>query len=319
MRLPKRMSNNSRNINVRLEILIGFVLSFFPTLILAQSDSSVSFTKKEIAFFKWGVGEKETEWHSTAIRIDGNDDVYFYNGNGQVLIVSSDGASIKAMDGKKIANLWAVDGEGNIYSSVYNKRDKSSGFVITKPNGNQTEYKNFNLCYVENGIAYDCSGNAITITDIDDGPEKLPPTLLSIKGEVDFEELSDHSVIIHTEKINKHLKKINRHIDAGKIKIKFEVKNRFWPFNTNLIGIDDKGNFYFLCGYTHGPHFEDPWKEAYIMVYSTTGKKISEIKLDLDFYGQQTSDNELKLDIHGNIYQSWTSEDGLHILKWVRN
>jgi len=123
-------------------LLILTVSVFLPGLVFAQSNSPITFTKKEIAFIKYGKGEKETSWHGNSIQIDGNDNVYFYNGNGQMLIVSSDGTSIKVMDDKKIINLRVIDAEGNIYSPIY-KKGSPPGFVMTKPDGTQTEYPNF--------------------------------------------------------------------------------------------------------------------------------------------------------------------------------
>jgi hypothetical protein len=128
----------------KLGLLILTASIIYPAMIFAQSDSPITFTKKEIAFIKYGNGEKETSWGRSFIQIDGNDNVYFYNGNGQLLVVSSNGKSIKVMDGKKITNLRIIDAEGNIYSPVY-KKGSPPGFVMTKPDGTQTEYPNFDL------------------------------------------------------------------------------------------------------------------------------------------------------------------------------
>jgi len=85
-----------------------------------------------------------------------------------------------------------------------------------------------------------------------------------------------------------------------------------------LIGVDDGGNSYFLCGYLAGKLYE-PWTEADVMVYSPTGQKISEIPVNLDSFNKKTSFEQIKLDIHGNIFQLWSSEDGIHITKWSKN
>jgi len=87
-----------------------------------------------------------------------------------------------------------------------------------------------------------------------------------------------------------------------------------------LLGVDDDGDSYFFFGYTHeNPFKEYQMSEAYVMVYSPNGNKISEISLDLNYFDKQISENQLRLDIHGSVIQSWFSKDGLHILKWMKN
>jgi len=300
-------------------VLISILFFGFPFIFAFGQTSSapISFTKKEIAFFKWGSGEKETQWHSTRIQIDGNDNVYFFNGNGQILIVSSDGSAIKVIDGEKVKNICTVDAEGNIYTVDYEKKGVPV-LIITKPGGSQTKYENFEFSHEENGIAYDVLNKTLAVTSNDDKPEKLPPYLLGNKNKPDYEMKGKNLFLFHMNKINKHLKKINRQLNVDSVQIKIPKK---WNLScaADFLGVDDNGNFYFLCGYGYGPHYADPWVEGHIKIYSASGVNISEIKLDLNYVGEQVSDNELKLDIHGNIYQSWTSKDGLHILKWLRN
>ncbi len=332
-----------------VRLIINFALSvlvlMYSFIISHAASDSISFTKKEIAFFKWGDGEKEIKlnkithktidrskgvtqtsedflWPS-AIVVDGNDSIYLNGGNGQIFIISSDGSSIKTVSAKKTGGLVEVDGDGNIYGT-YSKKGEPLGFIRTKPDGTQEVYKNFDLGYVENEIAYPISNKAmsgnqpITFSNIGDKAEKLPPHLLSRDGEVDLGKLMDgKSFVIHTRKINKHLKKINRRIDADKILIEVEEKDGMPP-RPQFLGIDDNGNSYFLCGYHGGWNSLVPWKETYIMAYSQTGQKLAEIPIDPDYFDKHVGLAECRIDIHGNLFQSWASKDGVHIFKWTK-
>lgn len=318
---------------------ISAFLIFLPSFTFGQTNLSISFKKTEIASFKWGQeerevgilkreraniyrgidqgGKKDNYYWSRFLRIDGNDNIYFLDGwNKRIFIISADGTSIRTVNTKKTGGLATVDALGNIYGAYY-KKGESLGFILTRPDGTQTVYKNFHLNFEENGVVYDLENNrSLTIMDNGNNPEKLPPHLMTIKGEVDLQNNSPDSFTIYTEKINKHLKKINRYVSTNKIQIKFEDKKDIRAFG-ELIGIDDDGNSYFLCSYTAGGS-SDPWKEAYIVVYSESGQKLSEIELDLDYFNKQISSNELALDVYGNVFQMLASEDGIHILKWSK-
>ncbi len=317
------------------------VVTFVFHSVLAQSNSPISFTKKEIAFLKWGDGRNEVKLNKTKhklidrskgvtetkefvswtrdIKIDGNDNIYFRGGNDKIFIVSSDGSSIKTISAKKTGGLMDVDDDGDIFAP-YHKIGEPEGFIRTKPDGTQEDFKHFSANYMENGIAYDINKNkAITIADKGDQPEKLPPRLFSRVGEVDYGiNAGGELCTIYTKKINKHLKKINQKIDADKIHIKVEEKDGMPP-RSQFLGIDDNGNSYFLCGYYGGRNSSVPWKETYVMVYSQTGQKLTEIPVDTDYFDKQLVWTEFKIDIHGMLFQMWTSEDGIHIFKWTKN
>lgn len=342
----KKESRRRFESNFLFSFLIPFtILIVFSTsqTLFAQSDSPVSFTKKEIAFFKWGDGDNEVKlvkneeenivhgmdmggkrysyrWPQ-AIMMDGQDNIYFGGGNGQIFIVSADGKSIKRINGEKTGGMGFVDGEGDIYGANYKKDKNIFDLVVTKPNGVQKVYENFDPLYEDNGIVYNNGKNkAITITDNGDKPEKRPPCLMQ-GDRSDYIKGNQNSYTIYTQRINEHLKKINRRIDSDKIRIKIEEK-KIGKFHVrpldDLIGVDDNGNVYFFCGYSFGPGIEDPWKEICIMVYSFAGTKISEIPAELDV-NKQSSRNEFAIDIQGNIFQLWASENGMHILKWTKN
>ena len=319
-----------------LMLLFSF---FYSSLALCQSTSdSISFSKKEMAFIKWGQdknefgflrreskntyqgidlgGKKETYYWSRLLKLDGNDNVYVLDGwNKQIFIVSPDDA-IKTIGSEKTRGLITVDAFGNIYGS--NKKGEPQGFTVTKPDGSQKVYRNFNLNFEENGIVYDLKNKkTLNIADVGDQIEKLPPHLLSDHDQVDFEKKTSDSFVIYTKKINKHLAKINRKIEADTIQIKIEGKNGS-PSYLDLIGVDDDGNSYFLCGYGTG-NISAPWSDAFLTVYSQEGRKLAEISLDLDYFNKQIDGNELALDVHGNIFQMLASEDGVRILKWSKN
>src|SRR5579871_804487 len=329
-------------------LFIASFLTFSPPVIFAQSDEPISFTKKEVGFFKWGAGEnevklskiqerhakvekgtnKEVETVETTsiswpryLRIDGNGNIYFWGQTNQIYVLSSNGA-VKKIDGENVGGLWQVDGDGSIYAP-YHRKDSSVGFFLIKPDGTQVDYKNFNLGHEENGVVYDVNDQAMTIRDNGDKPEKLPPKLFSRPksrfkpAKLDFGRTGFNSFIIYSKKINEHLKKIGGHIDRDKIQIKIEGdKGLGW---TDLIGIDDSGNSYFLCKYFSGNFYEDPFNKASVMLYTPAGQKLVEIPVDLDVFDKRIDGNELAIDIHGNIFQMWASEEGLHIFQWIKN
>lgn len=307
-------------------ILISILfLSFSYIFAFGQTSSApISFTKKEVAFFKWGeidkknpISKEYSRFYPKVLHIDGYDNLYFVTEQSQIFIVPSDGSPVKKNSLGKAGGVFIVDEEGNCYSSYY-KKGEPWGFILTKPDGSQTEYKNFNLDFEENGIIYDLKNNkALTITDHGTKPEKLPPRLFITKGETNLKINYPNSFTIYTEKINKHLKKINRRIDSDKIRIKIEEKNDVKAL-ANLIGIDDDGNSYFFCAYQSQVR-DGPWNEADVMVYSQKGQKIAEIPLELNFYDKQAFYKEVVSNIRGDIFQMWASEDGVHISKWTKN
>jgi len=314
------------------------ILIFLNHSVFAQSNSTISFTKKEIAFFKWGEGDNQIrlkKGHShhngqatteevnvqyywpRDLKIDGTDDVYIQDGKGHTFIISSVDGSVKTVN---VGGFRAVDEAGNMYS-LYYVAGEPYGLIVTKPDGTQKIYKNFDMKYEENGIAYDLNNNkAITIFDNGDQPEKLPPQLfsrwLSKNYDGDFKKEANNLFSISTKKINKHLKKINRRIDSDQIQIKIEKKNSA-AVEAYLLGVDDDGESYFLCGYRESIHLTSPWSDIYVRVYSQAGVKIAEIPIDSDYFDKHVSG--FALDIHGNFFQMLASEDGMHILKWIKN
>jgi len=323
--------------------LITITLLFSASVFAADSEK-ISFTKKEIAFFKWGSGEYEVglsknespnilhgqdlggkkvvyDWFRR-MELDGSDNIYFANGNGQIIIVSSDGHVRETISMEKTGGLKDVDDVGDIYGNYF-KKGEPTGFIITKPDGTQTVYKNFMFGGIENGIVYplrvkEMEGKApITVFLNKDTPVgNLPRSLMSPLEQMDFDNPDYHTFIIHTEKLNKRLKARNRKIDVDKISIKTEPKGRWWPIN-HLIGLDDDGDSYILCEYSNSSTREGPEFEADVMVYSQNGQKIIEVPIGLDYFDKHIS--SLKTDIEGSVFQMWANKDGIHILKWTKN
>lgn len=289
-----------------LTLLLGFTVSTVPC---QTSSTPIWFIKKEIAFFKWDYfnrdGKKCDPFFVKCMGIDGQDNLYFLYSNLLMYIVSADGKTVKTIDWGNKGGGWFVDEDGNLYSSVYKKREPE-GFILTKPDGSQIEYKNFTLNKLENGIAYDFAKNkSITIIDEGDKPEKLPP-------QVKWETKYPNNFTIYTEKLNSYLKKINRHIDSDKIQIKIDEMALI-----HLMGIDDNGNSYFFCAY-QGQGHDVPWIDS-VMVYSSKGQKNTEVPLEFDFYSKRAFSKEVVMNIHGDFFQIWATAAGLHITKWTKN
>jgi hypothetical protein len=289
-------------------------------------------------FLKWGTGKNEVKliknkeeyiFHSIdqgrktwtynwAARfwIDGKDNIYLGDDlNKRVLIISADGNSFKTVEYEKTGGISTVDANGNIYGS-HQKKGGPPEFTVTKPDGTQQTYKNFRMWYEENGIAFDHNNNSITITDNGNMPEKLPPHLYHISRENDIDFEGAGSFTIHTEKIKNHLKKINRKLDVDEINVNLVERGDLGL--AEFIGIDDNAYSYFYCAYFDNQIYE-PWSEVDAVIYSPLGQKIGEIPFLLNDFYKELDIHDIQLDIQGNVFQTWASEDGLHILKWQRN
>jgi len=303
--------NKWRKVILISTLLLGFsyISAFCQT-----SSAPIIFTKKEIAFFKWDYFKRDGKDYGIFIpkvlSIDGDDNLYFLYSNLLVYVVPADGKTVKTIDWGNMGGLAFVDENGNLYSRIFNKKGETAGFILTKPDGSKIEYKN--VSSVKNGIAYDASKQkSITITDEGDKPERLPAQL-HWTGDSYHREY-----IIFTDKLNAHLKKINRHIDQDKIQINIKVKDNLHP-PVDLIGVSDDCDTYFFVPFQSQVR-DGPWDEADVWVYSPHGQKIAEIPLELDFFSKQTFNKEVLINIHGDVYQMWVSQEGVHITKWVKD
>jgi hypothetical protein len=294
-----------------------------------MSSNSINFTKKEIVVLKWGNGDKEISKSSPlkGLKIDGMDNIYFTDGSHQrTFIISSDGNSIKSVDFKTTGGFNTVDEVGDIFG-LYYKKGEPLGLKVTKPDGTTDTYKDFNLGHVDNGVAYDQRGNkAITIRDNGDKPEKLSPHLMSFtsrqedKGNI----LGWNDVLeINTQKINRHLGKINRHLDMDKITIKIEqkkdAKHTLIYGEGWVLSVDDIGNVYVLCTYKNGNGPRSKVVEGYVDVYSPNGMRLTRISDSSSIGNWQADPSLYAIDIQGNIFQLLSSDDGVHIIKQIKS
>jgi hypothetical protein len=345
----------------KLALLTGLFFGIFYSLGFSQSTSdAISFTKREIAVFKWGDGPQKvgigvinaedakrdiqnhkdieeetgeaipnstelkagsTYFPQTEIRIDGNDNVYFTDGiHHRTFIVSADGKLIKTIPFETTGGFYTVDESGDIYGDYY-KKGEPLGLIVTKPDGKKDVYKNYDFRYVENGIAYDMKGKALTITDNGDKPEKLPPRLMSFtfRKEDEGNILGWNSVLkVTAGKINNHLKKINRRLDVNEITIKIEQKEKLTG-EGSVLGADDVGNIYVLSTYKNGIGPHSTVIEGYIDVYSPQGERLDRISEPSCIGNYQGDPQHFAIDIRGNVFEILTSDDGVHIIKWVKN
>jgi hypothetical protein len=309
-------------------IFTSLLFVFVNSLAFSQSSpNSVTFTKKEIAFLNWGKGPKEVSLgkdefmgnegskvinydYPRQLWVDGNGNLYFLDrcrDDKRIFVVSADGQSIKTIEFDKTGGIADVDEDGNIYAL------KLGGFILTRPDGTQRTYDNFNFFEVVDGVVYDrMHQQAVTIADHGNEPEKFTPRLFA--SDIGYKDLK--SFTIRSSKINEHLKKINRHLDVDSIHIKVNSRNDLGY--ANFIGVDDDGLAYCLYSYTLN-NISGPFEEADVVVYSQLGQEIGRFQLPLRDFDKQIDINSIFLDIHGNIYQMLASEDGLHLLKWQKN
>jgi hypothetical protein len=369
------ISDFSQSLKCGFGPFVLLLISIFVThSVLAQTNSSINFTKKEIAFFKWGTGanevgiggisqedvNKDTQNHKkinketgevvpetsglkagsfipqTRLKIDGNDNVYFADSiNNRIFVVSSDGSLIRTINGFGRVPYFDVDETGNVFSSQV-KRGDPNGLTCIKPNGEKIFYKDFRLGHIENGVLYGSAadeaitttinGNksiqplnkAITIIDTGNNEEKLPPRLFSGPGGDFYGGDQDKEIVIDTRKINQHLKKIGNHIDVEKIEIKVEKKPKLSSWS-DVLGVDDIGNVYIFCSYKDGYTWRSKVVEAYIDVYSPTGARLARISDSFSNGGYSLEKSTLGIDIKGNLFRILSSDNGVHIIEWVKN
>ena len=337
---PERISNkNSQKIIVQFVILIGFVFCFIPSLILAQTSSApISFTKKEIAFFKWGDGEKEIGRHrptargvihkinkktgkeepslnvsdesinsvSLNMKVGGIDKIYLRDSyHRRIFIIPTSGGSISVINN---ANLYAVDKNGEIIS-VVSYKDGLADFECIKSTGERAEHKNFKLDLdsVEHGVVRDAIGEkSVTLFVNDNKPEELPPDVSS-----DIENETNEGFDLKTGKINKHLEKLNRKIGVNKVHIGWELKKGYVAMGY-LEGVDDLGDLYVRVIYYEGWIRDDTKTESWFLIFSPQGKVLFRIPLD-----GILSTGPI-IDIHGNFFGCLSANDGVHIYKWEK-
>ena len=339
------------------KLIIGVVFfSFAGQLVFGQSSSSVGFTKREIAFFKWGNGDKEIGrkietredyekkyktfdkktglpeptpilsvseknkivrfWGPTQLKLDGNDNVYLSDTINKRIFLVSPDGTTIRPVYSESGGYFDVDEVGDIFKNYYKRDD--SGFICIHPDGRQDIYKNFDLSHVDNGIAYDQKKNqTIKIYDNGNKPEKLPV------HRIDFKEIYSPAftgLIIDARKINKHLQKINRRVDVDKIRVKFEERKGLGT-EKKFLGVDDNGNSYILYRFYkkifHADHNQT--LEVCVVVYSPNGLILFRLPVDIDPYESPGFDHLLAINIRGDIFHAWESGDGVHIYKWIKN
>lgn len=322
--------------HLALACLLFVAFEFFCSTAFAQE---ITFTKKEIAFFQWGNGnneianssqnpqtkvahykvykgtktpvpvvpEKNTNTISTYLKIDGSDNVYVSDPfHHRVFVIPSGESEIRVI---KNASTYGVDEAGDIISALSYK-DGLSDFECIKPNGERVVYKNFALGIVENGVIHEANGKQpITILDIGDKPEKLPPSLFS-----EVENETHAGFDLKTEKVNKHLKKINHKIDGEKIHLSWETKKGFIA-NGYIQGVDDLGNIYVMVIYYRGWIRPDTETQGFLFIYSPTGEILSKVPLEKNM----NVGLSIPIDVHGNFFTSVSSENGVHVFKWEKN
>lgn len=86
----------------------------------------------------------------------------------------------------------------------------------------------------------------------------------------------------------------------------------------DILGIDDAGNIYEICGFYKGKLGVSVDQES-VFVFSLDGKLQAEIPVQIDECAKEGPFGPLfKIDIQGNLYQLSTSEQGVCVYKWTR-
>lgn len=332
------------------------LLLFLPIIAPAQSNAPISFTKKEIAFFKWGNGTNEVGMGSlskTAIeedarrhkiinkktgevitetpvtqpgpfipeiilRLDGEDNVYFSDSiHGRVFVVDSNGNVIRFVILKGAGRYFKVDEVGDVLFDYQENKGEKRNLVCVKPSGEKMVYKNFRLGRLEGGVAYDAYNKNKAITIVkENGTKELPIRDIPIKN---LKTTNDIGFAINTDKIIEQLKKHGHQSEIKEIDVKLEKKENLSPW-WNVIGIDEAGNIYTLIYYkTIGSPMHAKVIESFIDVYSLEGVRQSRI-IEPSYLGSLfPTPDHFAIDGQGNIFQILPSKDGVHIVKWVKN
>ncbi len=315
----------------RLFVAAVLILMIPCSLAFSQTSSGpISFTKKEIAFFKWGDGGNEIGNNNSAsplkathkahkgsnreentsadseknkflvythLKIDGKDNVYvndpFHN---RVFVISPDGSEIRTVDH---ANTHDVDEAGDIISFLTWK-NAFSDYEIIMPNGQRTVYKHIkDPEIIENGIFHDADGkNAVTLFDVGNKTEKTSPKrFFGIENEthVGFDLKTGTT-------------------DSRKVHITYDEKEGLTA-KGDLLGLDDQGNYYVQVTYREMASQADSEIENVLVVYSPIGKILCRVSLESNF--QMSSG--IILDKNGNFFIAISNKNGVYIYKWIKN
>jgi len=289
-------------------ILILFV-SFSSKAFCQSASNSISFTKKEIAFFKWGDGANEIgmSWEDnteqvkkmdykvskktgevvsmsitptigpilprTELHIDGNGSIYFSDSvHKRIFVLSPDGEKERTIEAGNDSN-FRVDEVGDVFFYDY-KVGEPQGLTCVKLDDRKFFYKNIKLSYIESGVAYDAN-KEISITDNGNKPQK--PLLF---GTVEKSEGDGNYIIyIHSRKFwNDHVvtgRPFDDKSDNGykEIPVKIEKKHKL-EYTAEVLGIDGANDVYVLGSYRSGLPAHFNYFDFNVDIYSLNGDRL---------------------------------------------
>lgn len=71
--------------------------------------------------------------------------------------------------------------------------------------------------------------------------------------------------------------------------------------------------------YKNGSRWPDPIMETYVDVYSPHGERLARIPVPFGDRETVYMNEGFKIDVRGNLYQIYSSPDGVHIFEWIKS
>jgi hypothetical protein len=303
------------------------------------SHAQLQFSKKEIAVVKWGNKNDQIGSSPNSIglfSLDGMGNFYIADcENKKVLVLSRDGTFIRSVsldDPTKIiqGRNALADSAGNILVPF---NDSKTGFnefsyLVIKPNG-EREF------YVEKQKTAQNWKNLCEKIKKEEGMGESYFDAWYSRPPADMDEISDDKIGINRDELVKRLAKKNKTIeDADDVDVEINFSSLaeirkdevdFQKFGkkvtANLIGVDNEGEIFLLCGFSYDPEkvYQPSIVSELVAVYSLEGRLLSTIPMAVGTFEEQ--DGMGPLDVYdfavnrkGDLFHIFRSKDGVHVL-----
>jgi hypothetical protein len=276
---------------IKLIIIWGILFFIFRNQFsYCQSNSPISFTKKEILFSKWGSANNEVGFSKNVIE------------------------EVRVSDGLKTERIvyqypkdFGFDNDGNIYvNDKVNHRiqhfNEDGNFL--KSNSNEK-------------LGNEVIGKNVTETEI----SQVSSPLRLVRNK-DFEyQLGAGEIKIKMSRINDLLSSLNKKTDYSDLSLPV-IEKKGLP-EIEVLGADNDGNIYLFYQYylkhmRGNPEQPECTVEEDVYIYSPAGVLKNTIPLQMNAFSKDF-DNPLKLKANGDLYDMWVSKEGIHVYKWVKN
>jgi len=292
----------------------------------------MKYANHEIAFLKWGTGNDEIGGpvQSDAsnycgkvgkLSLDGVGHIYINDPmNEKIIVLSADGKLLRVIDFRDssknvdVRNAF-VDQYGNVYAHYADVQVEGLGvsLIYVKPNGERGSHS-------EKKLTKENLENLKEKLKKEEGLDDTLKDALPIRflnSYNFFDDGANRKIVIKTNDVNKRLAKKKLHLDNDKIEL------NYGQFGDSvycaIIGVDDDGNSYLLCG-VRGDRIEGNsllLDSLFVAIFSPQGKLLT--KISLNFNSCETTsprDYWCALNVRGDVFRLICINDGVHIFKW---